>query len=119
MADNARITELLNAGLRAMSQRQSAIANNIANAETPGYRRSDVRFQELLKEALDGRKVDLDDIEPELFQPRRNPVDAKGNDVVLEQEIGEMMKTASSYKAYMRILSKMYRQVDLAIRDRV
>ena len=42
-------------------QRNQAIAHNIANADTPGYKRQDVSFEEELKHALKASKyVSLD-----------------------------------------------------------
>ena len=42
--------------------RNEAISNNIANADTPGYKRQDVAFESVLKEALGRcRYVDMDD----------------------------------------------------------
>lgn len=42
------VTDLLQSGLKAEMLRQKAIAGNVANMETPNYRRVDVRFEELL-----------------------------------------------------------------------
>lgn len=43
-------------------QRESVIANNIANADTPGYKRQDIDFQSVLKNELGRSKyVSLDD----------------------------------------------------------
>jgi len=47
------ITDLLEAGIKAEGLRQKAIAGNMANLETPGYRRIDVKFEELLAKVLD------------------------------------------------------------------
>jgi flagellar basal-body rod protein FlgB len=40
-------------GLDAYTHRGRAIANNIANVSTPGYRRIEVSFEEQLRQALD------------------------------------------------------------------
>ncbi|GHV12357.1 flagellar basal body rod protein FlgB [Fibrobacterales bacterium] len=40
-------------GLDAYTHRGRAIANNIANVSTPGYRRIEVSFEDQLKQALD------------------------------------------------------------------
>ncbi|KPK86747.1 MAG: hypothetical protein AMJ81_00330 [Phycisphaerae bacterium SM23_33] len=110
------VIEYLQAGLHAAGTRQAAIANNIANLSTPGYRRYMVEFETRLAEALEsGRRVDLTRIQPELIQPQTTPVNVFGNDVSMEQEVGELMKNASVYKVYLRLLSKMYRQMELAI----
>lgn len=42
-------------------QRETVIANNLANADTPGYKRQDIDFQSVLKEELGRSKyVSLD-----------------------------------------------------------
>ena len=46
------ILPLLNRSMDAFTMRQKAIANNVANAETPGYRRVEVEFEEHLREVL-------------------------------------------------------------------
>ena len=43
--------------LHGLARRQEAIANNIANAETPGYQRAQVPFEALLREQLSRQEV--------------------------------------------------------------
>jgi flagellar basal-body rod protein FlgB len=45
------ILNYLEAGVRAEGARQKAIASNIANINTPGYRRLNIRFEEVLGRA--------------------------------------------------------------------
>ena len=48
-------------------QRETVITNNIANADTPGYKRQDIDFQSVLKKELGRSKyVSLDDKVKEL-----------------------------------------------------
>jgi len=116
MPETSNILDLLEAGIRAENLRQKAIASNIANLETPGYRRVDVKFEELLDKALGSAgKIDLSKIEPQLHQPKQTPVKSNGNDVNLETEVGEMVKNTLRHKAYIRVLSKKYRQMELAL----
>lgn len=43
-------------------QRNEAISNNIANVDTPGYKRQDVAFESVLQQALgNNRYVSMDD----------------------------------------------------------
>ena len=110
------IMDIIEAGIRAESLRQSAIANNVANLETPGYRRIDVKFSELLGEALNSSAdVDLGTLNGEIYQPKQTLVKSNGNDVSLETEIGEMVKNTLRHKVYIRLLGKKYRQMDLAM----
>lgn len=116
MSKTNTIVELLEAGLRAESLRQKAIANNVANLQTPGYRRVDVKFEELLAKALDSPgEVDLKEIEPQMYQPNQTPVKSNGNDVNLETEVGQMVKNTLRHKAYIRLLTKKYDQMEMAI----
>jgi flagellar basal body rod protein FlgB len=82
---------------------------------SPGYRRIDVRFAELVAGAMERADSDPDAIEGELFRPMQTSVDSKGNDVNLDAEIGEMVKNTLTQKTYMRLLARKYRQVETAI----
>ncbi len=116
MSKTNNIMDFLNAGIRAESLRQQAIANNTANMKTPGYRRFDVEFSQLLaKELKTGKSVELKNIEPALYQPKQSPVNSNGNDVSLETEIGEMIKNTLRHKTYIRLLNKKYQQIERAI----
>jgi len=110
------LVDVLQAGLRAAGMRQAVIAGNIANSNTPGYRRQAVQFEDLLTEALDrGGRVDLDAVVPQIVHPHDTPVRGNGNDVDMEMEIGELVKNASRYKVYLRLLARVYRQAELAV----
>lgn len=116
MSKTENILDLIDAGIRAESLRQKAIANNIANLETPGYRRIDVKFEELLARSLrSSEELDLREVEAQIYRPKQTPVKSNGNDVNLEAEIGQMIKNTLRHKAYIRLLSKKYNQFDLAI----
>lgn len=53
--------KVLDKALDASWMRNEALSNNIANIDTPGYKRQDVAFESVLKEALGrGRYVDMD-----------------------------------------------------------
>lgn len=110
------IFDVLEAGIRAEKLRQSAIANNVANLQTPGYRRFDIKFEELLAKAMDSSgSVDLSKVETKLYQPKNTAVKSNGNDVSLEVEVGEMVKNTLRHKAYVRLLKKKYQQIEMAI----
>ena len=104
----------LESGIRAEGLRQKAIASNIANSETPGYQRVDIRFATLVAEAMEGRG-EPEEIEAELFKPMDTAVNSKGNDVNLDSEIGEMVKNSLLQKTYMKLLARKYRQIETAM----
>ncbi|MHC4425254.1 MAG: flagellar basal body rod protein FlgB [Planctomycetota bacterium] len=116
MSKTNSIVDVIEAGIRAENLRQRAITNNIANLETPGYRRIDVKFEQLLAKCLDSSgEVDLSEIEPQVYRPEQTPVKSNGNDVNLEAEVGHMIKNALRHKAYIRLLGKKYKQIELAM----
>lgn len=52
---DTRAMSLLERTLDAYTLRQKVIANNIANVDTPGFKRSEVQFEQFLQRELDGR----------------------------------------------------------------
>ena len=111
------VMNLLDAGIKAEGLRQKTIANNVANLDTPGYRRLGVKFEELLAKAMDSPgNAKPGEIDAQIYQSKQTPVKSNGNDVCLETEIGEMVKNSLRHKAYIRLLSKKYDQLDLAMK---
>ncbi|MDR3304066.1 MAG: flagellar basal body rod protein FlgB [Treponema sp.] len=54
--DFSRTIDMVHRAMDARSMRQDIIANNLANAETPGFKRSELAFESQLKRALDAHK---------------------------------------------------------------
>jgi flagellar basal-body rod protein FlgB len=105
--------DLLAAAIKAEALRQKAIANNIANLETPGYRRVDVKFEELLAKEMNSEgRADASKVKPVVYQPRNTPVKSNGNDVNLETEVGHMIKNSLRHETLVRLLAKKVRGID-------
>ncbi len=116
MDEVSSTADLLAAALTAEALRQKTIANNIANLQTPGYRRGDVKFEELLAKEMDSQgNVDVSKVEAVVYQPRNTPVKANGNDVNLEIEVGEMVKNSLRHKTLARLLHKKINGLDAII----
>jgi flagellar basal-body rod protein FlgB len=116
MSQQIDLIGLLQSGIKAEEMRQKTIASNIANMETPGYRRLEVRFEDLLAKAVrSGSSTNPGDVEPEVFSPKNTFVKTNGNDVNLEMEIGEMLKNSSRQTALVRLLRKKFAQFEDAI----
>ena len=119
MAQSDNAISLLEAGIRAEALRQKTIASNVANLETPGYRRVDVKFEQSLAKALKSPgELDLDAIEPEVWQPNNTPTKANGNNVNMEAEIGDLVQNSLRYTTYVRLLRKKFSQIEAAISER-
>lgn len=99
------ITQLaLNRTLDATVVRQRAIANNIANAETPGYKRSYVPFEEELKKALDDDnsntvRRNLTEIDPVRQRDNISASKPDGNNVNIDAEMADLSKNQLKNKA--------------------
>lgn len=116
MAETNNIMKVIEAGMKAETLRHRAIATNMANLQTPGYRAVDVRFEELLDKAMESSDpLDVSDLQSELFEPGTTPVQKNGNDVNLEVEVGKLVKNTLRQKAYIRLLQTKYRQMELAM----
>lgn len=113
------VISLLEAGIKAEGLRQKTIASNIANAETPGYKRLDVKFEEALTKAMDSSgEVDLNEFEPEIYHPDDPALKANGNNVSMESEIGDLVRTSLRYTTYIRLLRKKFAQIETAMGGR-
>lgn len=86
-------------------QRQGVIANNMANANTPGYTRMDVEFQQELSRMLHRGEADsVASLRPETVEDDRRPPAKDGNNVILPLEMNAMMENGLMYN----LLTKAY-----------
>ncbi len=116
-SDNYQLARKL---LDASALRQEAIASNIANAETPGYRRLDVAtdFAEQLKARSRTGELrgDTDDLQPTLVQdPHARTVRPDGNSVDIEKELLAMNRNSVEYEFLTEVVSKNIKQLKMAI----
>jgi len=66
-----------------------------------------IELQELLANAMDSQgNVDMSKVEPVVYEPRNTAVNANGNDVSLETEVGEMVKNSLRHKTFVLLLHK-------------
>ena len=91
----------LEAAMRGSMQRQSLLNNNLANVDTPGYRREDLNFQSTLQSALSSG------VSPQSvsFQPFTEPqaVGPDGNGVNAEQESATISENALLYQGLTQV----------------
>jgi flagellar basal-body rod protein FlgB len=95
--------ELLEAAMRGSWQRQTALTNNIANADTPGYRRQEVNFESELQGAMSGAEP-LDQVQ---FQTETQPQQAgpNGGSVSVDQESAKLAENGLDYQALTQVLA--------------
>ena len=109
--------------LDAAALRQEAIAANIANAETPGYRRVDLApdFANRLKAELANGTLNSDDdnLKPTLAtDPSARSTRPDGNSVEIEHELLAMNKNSVDYDYLTEVVSTNIKQLKMAITGR-
>jgi flagellar basal-body rod protein FlgB len=92
----------------AANERGRAIASNVANESTPGYKRQIVRFEEHLRTAIESGERDLGSIEPELATDTLTPAGKNGNNVNLELELNAGRQNRLLYDTYAAILQSHF-----------
>jgi flagellar basal-body rod protein FlgB len=119
--DNYQLARKL---LDASVLRQEAIATNIANAETPGFRRLDINadFSTQLKARMAAGDFaqTADTVRPVLAEDTlARSIRPDGNTVELERELLAMNRNAIEYEFLSDIVSNNIKQLKMAITGRV
>ena len=110
--------------LDASALRQRAISNNIANVETPGYKRSYVAFEDELRTIMNGDSPTISDrqalneLEPISQTDMASPARSDGNNVNIDAEIADLAKNSLKYKALATILEARGAMLRAAIQGR-
>ncbi|MCW3040886.1 MAG: flgB [Solirubrobacterales bacterium] len=106
----------LAAAMRATATRQTAIAQNLANANTPGYRRVTVDFQQQLDAVVaSGDRQAIDRFAPQITQDAAAPVRADGSSVDVEREAADQAANGLSYEALAQVMRARIDIVESAI----
>jgi flagellar basal-body rod protein FlgB len=124
---------LLSKGLDVSMLRQRSTSANIANATTPGYKRSEVRFEEQLQQAVErwnlkGERTnarhmalgdrDLAQIQPEVLQPDDPALPSGINNVDIDHEMAELAKNQLKYQLNIRLLTRSFSALRTSIYGR-
>jgi len=126
---------LLEKALDAYSLRQRAIASNIANITTIGYKRVDVKFEEELRKSLGNEFIkgakthekhfsigvkDFDAVQPEtVMEPSEynpDPLSSGVNNVDIDYEMAELAKNQIRYKLASRLIAESFRGIQKSIK---
>ncbi len=106
--------ELLQKALNVASLRQDVLAHNIANVNTPGFKRSFVSFEESLQQALGSKKKmqvtasqpghlkgrkQLEEVEPQVRTDYSTSLREDGNNVDIDAEMVQLAANSINYQA--------------------
>ena len=129
---------LLQRGLDVAMQRRTVLADNIANADVPHFKRSDISYEAQLRRALDSEKSfndnftparltdkrhisfykmpDYQKVKPRVFMDYQSSMRNDGNNVDPEVEVTNALKNQMRYQALMTSLNDQFRTMNLVIR---
>ena len=102
--------------------RESLIANNIANNDTPGYKRQDIDFQSVLKNELSNYKymnldqkinnVNLSRLNPQVYTDHGNfSYRLDGNNVDIDTEQVELASEQIKYQALTQSITAEFQRL--------
>ena len=131
-------TAVLTQAMAGYSARNTAIANNIANADTPGYKRVDVSFESALADAVDADrerlKMDVgssisaidgsdvtrqvDEVAPNVMSTDTTTMRVDGSNVDPDDEMARLSANQLASSTVVSLLDKRFSQFRTAITGR-
>ena len=131
-------TSVLTSAMAGYSARNTAIANNIANADTPGYKRVDVSFESALADAVDADRERLtkarrralaafdgasvtretDEVAPNVMATDTTTMRVDGSNVDPDDEMARLSANQLASQTVVSLLDKRFTQFRTAITGR-
>ncbi len=127
---NNPVNSMLEKSLDALWLRNQAINENIANADTPNYKRKYVEFEDVLKEQVDNIQSEmkkgtsftkgkingmLSEVKPEM-KVDETTMRVDGSGVDTDQEYTELAKTQLQYLYGTRLMTDAFTRIRSAIK---
>lgn len=91
--------------MSASAQRFDVLSSNLANANTPGYTRSTVEFEDLLAKEVRSMKPNLLSVKPKVVEDLLTPSSPDGNNVNAELEMNGLLQNRMQYELYSTLLA--------------
>lgn len=122
------VVEQLSRGLAVASRRHEALARNIANVETPGYRAQDVVFEDAMQRTTALAPSDAGSALPPVGPAERRPRviysddparGTDGNDVDLDRQMSRVAENTLYHNALVQMLASHFTTLKQAISGRV
>ena len=115
MSSVANDSQLLQRLIAAAGLRSKVTSANMANLNTPGYRRQVVTFEGELQEAMLRGSGQSARIQPKIEEDLLSPARSDGNNVTLELEMNTMRENRLLMETYMTILQSQFGLLETAI----
>lgn len=130
-----RTVDVLHRTMDVSLLRRTVIADNIANADTPNFKRSTINFESQLKRAFDSQKretipalmtdsrhmpfykpVDFRSVGPKRVLDYLTTSKNNGNNVDVEEEMMQSMQNQLNYQLMTLSVSNQFSQVNMVLR---
>lgn len=119
---------LFDKALDASWMRNEAIVNNIANAETPGYKREIVEFESVLKKAMGASTMPVarthekhmplvTNISPRIIKDTSASYRRDGNSVNIDTEMAALAENGIRYETITKQLNSTLKRLRMSIRQ--
>jgi len=129
-----RTIDIVHRAMDVSMLRRDVIANNLANADTPNFKRSTVNFESQLNRAFQSQKkpalearmtnekhisfyqpIDYRTVGPRRVLDYLTQTDPNGNNVDIEQESVHMLKNQLNYQLLSQVLSNQFTQISMVV----
>ena len=135
---SSEMMELVQRSLDAAALSHKVIADNLANVDTPGFKRSEVMFSEKLKQAFEARSAGpqhlaavrtheghmefsatpkLESLEPEVSTDSSTALRNDGNNVDIDREMSLLAQNTVWYSTLAQITQEQFSSLRSAIRE--
>lgn len=127
--------ERMEMAINATVKRREVIADNVANADTPGFKRSEVTFESQLQRAVESEKaeevptlmtdprhmsftesIDYRSVKPKVKVEYDSNYRNDKNNVDIDKEMADATKNAMQYNMLVEVYSRHLRSLDIAMR---
>ncbi len=126
-------SSILEKTLDASWARNDVISQNIANDDTPMYKRKDIAFEDMLNSALDKSSIegnltdkrhipintsDIDKVKPTLIEDNSDSsMRIDGNNVDVDTEMGNLAKNTIKYNTLVQLINSNYNKIKYVISE--
>ncbi len=117
MLDNLFSTNsIIGASMQVASLRNEVITNNIANVDVPNFKKSVVKFEDMLNKELENSKItgniNLNNLHPYISVTKNNlSTRLDGNNVDIETEMVDLYNNASKYEVMSNSIVANYKRI--------
>lgn len=130
-----RVVDIVHRTMDVTSLRRNVIADNIANSDTPNFKRSNINFEAQLQRAFESQKrpglearmtndkhipfyqpIDYKNVGPRKVLDYLTESKSNGNNVDIEEEMMLALKNQLNYQLLTQVISDQFNQVSTALR---